>query len=223
MSLLQQGKSLFAAVLVGSLLSGCATTDGPMSDQQATAAQGAAFGAILGGLLGAAVSDNRTTGALVGAATGGLIGYAVGTSIAERKAQYATEEDFLSAEIRRNQEFAQEAAAQNRQIAGEIARLDRESQRLAREYRAGRISRDTLTQQQTTLEKQLARAKQLNTLAERQLADANEVYTETRQTRGPEDRYARQLERNLVELKETRQQSSQNVTSLQQIYDRMSI
>ena len=223
MSFLHAGKSLFIVVLTGSLLSSCATTDGSTSDQQATAAQGAAFGAILGGLLGAAVSDNRATGALVGAAAGGLIGYGIGSSIAERKAQYANEEDFLIAEIQRNQEFAREAAAQNRQLRQEIAQLDRESQRVQREYRAGRTSRDAMTRQKASLEKQLAKAKQINSLAEKQLADADQVYKESRQARGPQDQYTRQLEQNLVELRETRQQSSQNVTSLQRIYDTMSI
>jgi hypothetical protein len=223
MVLLHQKKFLFVAILTGSILSGCATTDGAMSDQQATAAQGAAFGAILGGLLGAAVSDNRATGALVGAAAGGLIGYGIGGSIAERKAQYASEEDFLIAEIQRNQEFAREAATQNQQIRQEIAQLDRESQRMQREYQAGRVSRDTMTRQKAGLEKQLTKAKQINTLAEKQLADADQVHKESRQTRGPRDQYTQQLEQNLVELREARQQSSQNVTSLQRIYDTMSI
>lgn len=223
MSFFHASKSLFVVVLTASTLSGCAATDGSTGDQQATAAQGAAFGAILGGLLGAAVSDNRATGALVGAAAGGLIGYGIGSSIAERKAQYANEEDFLIAEIRRNQEFTREAAAQNRQIRQEIAQLDRESQRVQREYRAGRASRDAMTRQKASLEKQLAKAKQINTLAEKQLADADQVHKESRQARGPQDQYTRQLESNLVELRETRQESSQNVTSLQRIYDTMSI
>jgi len=55
------------------------------------------------------------------------------------------------------------------------------------------------------------------------LADANQVYGETKQQRGPRDQYTQQLESNVVKLKETRQQSSQNVASLQQMYDTMSI
>jgi hypothetical protein len=218
------GKTLSATLVIAALLPGCATSpDGAMDDQQATVAQGAVFGAVLGGLLGAAVSDNKATGALIGAAAGGLIGAGIGSSIAERKAQYATEEDFLIAEIRRNQEFIQEADAQNDAIYQEIVRLDRESQRLAREYRAGRASRNALTQKKASLEKQLAKAKQINSLAEKQLADATAVHQESRQKRGNQDQYTRQLETNLVQLRETQQQSSQNVASLQKIYDSMSI
>ena len=203
-------KQLLIASLVGSLLSGCAG----MNDQQTTVAQGAGFGALLGAVAGQAIGGNtRST----------LIGAAVGSSIAERKAQYASEEDFLVAEIERNEEFIREADAENRQLYAEIDRLDRESRRLAREYRAGKASRDALVQQKSRVEKQLAKAKQVNQLAEKQLADANEVYGDSRQKRGSQDRYTRQLESNLVELKETRQKSSQNVASLQQIYDSMSI
>ncbi len=218
------GKTLSIALVVTALLPGCATSpDSATDDQQTTVAQGAVFGAILGGLLGAAVSNNKATGALIGATAGGLIGAGIGSSIAERKAQYATEEDFLIAEIRRNQEFIQEADAQNNALYQDIVRLDRESQRLAREYRSGRASREALTQKKAGLEKQLAKAKQVNSLAEKQLADAATVHQESQQKRGTQDQYTRQLQTNLTQLKKTQQKSSQNVVSLQNIYDRMSI
>jgi hypothetical protein len=204
--------------VIAASLSGCAG----MNDQQTTVAQGAGVGALIGAGLGYAIGGN-TTGTLIGAAAGGLIGAGIGSSVADRKAQYARQEDFLVAEIQRNQEFIREADAQNQQIYQDIAQLDRESRRLAREYRAGKISRDALVRQKATVEKQLATAKKVNSLAEQQLADTNQVYSETRQQRGPQDQYSRQLESNVVKLKETRQQSSQNVASLQQMYDGMSI
>ncbi|MCC6134311.1 MAG: hypothetical protein LM550_02555 [Candidatus Contendobacter sp.] len=211
-------KNLLIATVIAASLSGCAG----MNDQQTTVAQGAGVGALIGAGLGYAIGGN-TTGTLIGAAAGGLIGAGIGSSVADRKAQYARQEDFLVAEIQRNQEFIREADAQNQQIYQDIAQLDRESRRLAREYRAGKISRDALVRQKATVEKQLATAKKVNSLAEQQLADTNQVYSETRQQRGPQDQYSRQLESNVVKLKETRQQSSQNVASLQQMYDGMSI
>ena len=211
-------KNLLIATVIAASLSGCAG----MNDQQTTVAQGAGVGALIGAGLGYAIGGNNT-GTLIGAAAGGLIGAGIGSSVADRKAQYARQEDFLVAEIQRNQEFIREADAQNQQIYQDIAQLDRESRRLAREYRAGKISRDALVRQKATVEKQLATAKKVNSLAEQQLADTNQVYSETRQQRGPQDQYSRQLESNVVKLKETRQQSSQNVASLQQMYDGMSI
>lgn len=219
----QIGKTPLAVLLASTILSGCATNpDGTMNDRQQTVAEGAVVGAVLGGLLGGAVS-HKGSGALVGAAAGGIIGAGIGSSVADRKAQYAREEDFLVAEIQRNQEFIAEADDQNRQLYQEIAQLDRESQRLAREYRAGKVTRDALASQKATLEKQLAKAKQINSLTEKQLADANEVYRESRQQRGPEDQYTQKLESNVVKLKETRQQSQENIARLQKVYDSMSI
>ena len=218
MTIHHSSKQFLIATLVGSLLSGCAG----MNDQQTTVAQGAGFGALLGAVAGQAIGGN-TRSTLIGAAVGGLIGAGIGSSIAERKAQYANEEDFLNAEIARNQEFIREADAENRQLYADIARLDRESRRLAREYRAGKASRNALVQQKSSLEKQLAKAKQVNSLAEKQLADANAVYSESKQKRGAQDQYTRKLESNVVQLKETQQKSSQNVANLQKMYDSMSI
>lgn len=225
MVLPKTGTSLLAAGVAVALLAGCATApDGRMDDRQQTVAEGAVVGALVGGLLGAAVSDNRKgRGALIGAAAGGLLGAGIGNSIAERKAQYAQEEDFLIAEIRRNQDFIAEADAENDRLYRDIDRLERESQRLARDYRAGRASRDALATQQASLERQLTKAKRINALAEKQLADASEVHQETRQKRGPQDRYARQLETNVVQLKATRQQAGRNVSRLQRVYDTMAI
>jgi FtsZ-binding cell division protein ZapB len=211
-------KNLLIATAISVSLSGCAG----MSDQETTVAQGAGVGALVGAGIGYAIGGDAPS-ALIGAATGGLIGASIGSTIAERKAQYANEEDFLIAEIELNEDFIGEAETENRQLQAEIDRLDRESRRLAQEYQAGKASRDALVRQKASLEEQLAKAKQINSLVDKRLADANEVYHETRQKRGAQDQYAQQLESSVAKLKETRQQSSQNVTNLQQMYDRMSI
>ena len=226
MSIYRSLKKLLIPLVIAALLPGCATKpDGtPMSDQEQTAAEGAVAGALVGALIGLAIGSNRKVAkSLAGAAIGGLAGYAIGTSIAERKAQYASNEDFLVAEIRRNQDFIQEADAQNNQLYAEILRLDQESQQLAQEYRAGQISRDALAEKQVSMEKQLAQAKQVNALVDKQLADATEVHRESQQTRGSDDQYTQQLETSLVQLKATREQADRNVVTLQRIYDNMSI
>jgi hypothetical protein len=217
-STIQAEKIHVIAAALSVSLSGCAG----MTDQDATVAQGAGIGALLGAGIGYAIGRDAPS-ALIGAAAGGLVGASIGATIAERKAQYANEEDFLIAEIQLNDEFIGEAETKNRQLYAEIDRLDGESRRLAQEYRAGKASKDALVRQKTSLEEQLAKARQIDSLVGKQLADANEVYNETRQKRGPQDQYTQQLESNVVKLKETHQQSSKNVTNLQQMYDRMSI
>jgi len=148
------GKNLLIATAISMSLSGCAG----MNDQQTTVAQGAGVGALLGAGLGYAIGGNSTS-TLIGAAAGGLIGAGIGSSVADRKAQYARQEDFLVAEIRRNEEFIREADAENRKLYQDIAQLDRESRRLARDYRSGKANRDALVRQKATVEKQLATAK----------------------------------------------------------------
>ncbi|MFZ1327062.1 MAG: glycine zipper domain-containing protein [Candidatus Contendobacter sp.] len=218
MNLYSASKPVLVTTLIGALLSGCAG----MNDQQTTVAQGAGVGALLGAGLGYAITGDRR-GVLAGAAIGGLAGAAVGNTVAERKAQYANEEDFLVAEIQRNEDFIREADAENRQLYAEIQALDRESRRLTQQYRAGKASRAALAQQKSRVEQQLAKAKKVNSLAERQLADARSVRQESQQKRGAQDQRTRQLESNVVQLTETRQKSSRNVANLQQMYDSMSI
>jgi len=103
-----------AAIVVLFLLSGCAATNGSpdsastTDDAVRTKQEGAAFGALLGGLVGAAagallVKNNRGQGAAIGLGVGALggaaAGYMYGTTVAERKQQYANEESRLDGEI----------------------------------------------------------------------------------------------------------------------------
>lgn len=112
------------------------------------------------------------------------IGAGIGSPVADRKAQYARQEDFLVAEIRRNEEFIREADAENRKLYQDIAQLDRESRRLARDYRSGKVSRDALVRQKATVEKQLATAKKSTHWLNNNWRSANQVYGETKQQRG---------------------------------------
>jgi hypothetical protein len=119
---------------------------------------------------GCSAPPSATTGAgarLIGAAAGGLIGAGIGSSIADRKAQYARRGRFPGRGNPAQSGVHRGGRCRERQLYQEIARLDRESQRLAREYRAGKATRDALAGQKATLEKQLAKAKQINSLAEK--------------------------------------------------------
>jgi surface antigen len=76
-------KRTLAAILIGALLSSCATTeDGPSKTQS-----GAGIGAIAGAILGAAVSDDKQKGALYGALAGALVGAGVGRYLDEQDKQ----------------------------------------------------------------------------------------------------------------------------------------
>ncbi len=77
---------IICLVIVGMLMSGCATTS-------TKTREGAGIGAILGGVAGAVIDkDNPWRGGIVGAAAGALIGGAIG-SMRDQAAQEAAEED----------------------------------------------------------------------------------------------------------------------------------
>ena len=84
------------------LLAGCANIhdDRTRTKVEGTAA-GAAAGGVLGGVIGGLVSlgspSSIAQGALIGAQIGGGAGYAYGTSVANKKAEYASREAWLDA------------------------------------------------------------------------------------------------------------------------------
>ncbi len=90
-----------ALILMVCMVSGCAT----MNDSTRTKAEGTGFGALLGAAAGAGIGalagggDGALIGAAAGAALGGAGGYAAGSYVAERKQEYANEEDRLDGEI----------------------------------------------------------------------------------------------------------------------------
>ncbi len=124
--------ALFAALC---FLSGCAAKPGGQTstdDATRTKTEGAAFGALMGGLLGGGLgalidSSNRGRGALIGAgigaAAGGVAGYAYGSTAAERKQQYANEEDRLDGEIKVVQRYNADLETHNLALENDIKDL----------------------------------------------------------------------------------------------------
>src|SRR5215510_1416336 len=94
-------KDIMTVLLVVTLLAGCAT----MSDETRTKTEstavgtgaGAAAGALLGYLLGG--KQGALIGAGAGAALGAGGGYLYGNHVANRKKEYARQEDYLDALI----------------------------------------------------------------------------------------------------------------------------
>jgi hypothetical protein len=144
------------AALLCLALAGCET------DQQRTVTQGTSLGAIggalVGGLTGAAVgaltgnTRNIVTGAVAGAVVGGVVGgaagYQWGKRVAFKKAQYATSEDRLNANIRRANAAREAAVRENQTLRGQIAKLNSEVKRISADAAAGnddRLMRVSLT------------------------------------------------------------------------------
>ena len=110
------------------LTGGCVTTG---NDAAQTKGQGTAGGAVIGGLLGAGVGylvgkeRGAVIGTAIGVAVGAGAGYAYGTSVANRKAAYATEEAWLADLLKEAREVNQRAAADNRRLQATLASYPR--------------------------------------------------------------------------------------------------
>ena len=126
------------------------------ADFNRTIAEGVVFGALLGAMAGAAAgaavkSKNRGEGAAIGAAigalAGGVLGGAAGSYYADKKQQYANEEqrlDSILADLRQqNTELAQLVDSTRTVVAADQQRLGQIDHDLA----ARRISRQQAQQQ----------------------------------------------------------------------------
>ena len=139
--------------LIIPLSSGCAS----MSDQQQTTAQGAGIGAGIGAGLGAIIghqSGSGAEGALLGGLIGGAAGALYGNHVAGKKADFASEEDYLDACAAQAQKVHDEALQQSEALQTEIARLDTEVEALMAANEEKKVDRDEARK----LEKQVAAA-----------------------------------------------------------------
>lgn len=227
------GTMLLAAALLG----GCMASTGPerpeggdtgsaasasSDDQTRTRAEGTVFGALIGGLLGVAIGDSAK-GALIGAAVGAGVGYVVGNEVAKRKAKYASEEDFLDGEIVQVQEFNATAAQYNAQLARKIAALDRESQRLATQYRAGKVKRDRLAEQRAEVQQRMERSQRLEADLRKEHDINVAVVQEQQRARGAADPQVAALEKEVQQLQTNIDALHRGSTQLAQIDERLSL
>ena len=115
------GKHISVFTLITFGCTQCAAT----SDGQLAQGQGALIGGAAGALLGNAIGGN-TAGTLIGAGIGTAAGFAYGTHIANKKAQYASTEDWLDACIVQAETKRKEAVAYNQRLNNQLARLEKE-------------------------------------------------------------------------------------------------
>jgi len=191
------------------------------SDATRTRTEGALMGALVGGLLGYAAGDTR--GALIGAAVGTGVGYFVGNEIAKRKQQYATEEDFLDAEVATAREFNQTATAYNAQLRDEIVELESSSGLLESRYRAGLASKSEVEAERQMLKTQIADSDRVFQDLKKEYDIKVAVANERRHQRGGGDEYVTQLDQEIASLKQNMDELQAHSVQLAQIDERLSI
>ncbi len=143
---------VLACLLSVSLAGGCANIkdDGTRTKTEGTLT-GAGVGAAIGAGLGAIFGGNTKAtliGAAIGAGVGSLGGYFVGKHIADKKAEYASYEDWLDACIADSEKLNEDMRNYNAQLGKDVAALDKESRTLAAQYKKQAVSRDRLRAEQ---------------------------------------------------------------------------
>ncbi len=226
-------KKIIPTLLVGMMVAGCvsnqprndadstAGSPQPQSDSSRTKTEGAVFGALLGGLLGLATGDKKN--AAVGAVIGAGVGYVVGNEIAKRKQAYATNEEFLDAEIARTAEFNQTARAHHERLREEIAALDDEAETLRAQYKSGQANRQQILAKQQQLKQKLDKNNELESVLQKEFEINSEVLAEERKTRNTEDPYLIALEKENSDLKAQIQTLRNDSTQLAEINERLSV
>ena len=113
------------AIIVGIALlhTGCAT----LPDRQQTTGQSAGLGAVFGAVTGAVIgnqSGDAAQGALIGGLAGAAAGALYGNHVANKKEEFANQEDYLDACLAQAESVRVETAKKNATLLAEIAALD---------------------------------------------------------------------------------------------------
>jgi len=215
-----------AGLAVAITLGGCQTTTNQgtdiSGDQTRTVTEGAAVGAGVGALVGYLIAGDAgaaALGALAGAGAGALIGNVV----AERKAAYANEEEFLEGEIAKAQEFNTAARAYNRKLSQRVAALDRTASVLLAQHKAGTAEKETLEARRQTVKADLAKARQMEKALNAEYKVQVAVLEDQKEEKGADDPQVKALETEVRELRRNINELHQDTVQLAEIDERMSL
>ena len=151
--------SLSTAVIVS--ITGCGQPN--MTDSQRTKAEGTGIGALGGALLGSFIGGSD--GAAWGAALGGVAGYAYGSHVANEKAKYARQEDWLNACISSARKVNNDTRNYNAKLSRKIA----DTKRLVSLYKQNKISKSQLRAQKNLIDQERKTANEMLKNAQNEL------------------------------------------------------
>ncbi|MEA2048476.1 MAG: YMGG-like glycine zipper-containing protein [Campylobacterota bacterium] len=179
------------AVALIANFTGCAQPD--MSDSQRTKAEGTGIGVLGGALLGAAFGGKK--GAAWGAALGGVAGYAYGSHVANEKAKYVRQEDWLNACIASAQKVNNKTRSYNAKLSKKIA----DTKRLVRLYKQNKATKSQMRAQKQMIDRERKTANQMLKNAQNELNAQQKVLSDARKMGKKAE--ARRLEQQISILK----------------------
>ena len=209
-------------VLMLCFVIGCAGMNDSTRTKAEGAGVGAATGALIGGLLGQVAGHNTKStliGAAIGAAVGGGAGYLAGDYVAKRKAQYASEEDWLDNKINDVAEYNNELEEFNEKTANRNEQLEKQVAYLKSRYEAGGIQVSVLEKKKNEINTLIRDADKRKDRMDKELAALNEDQRSISKTQNLEKvAKLRQeiniLKKNIAMLDNNNQQMAQLVSSL---------
>lgn len=162
------------ALLTTLLITGCANIQ---DDGTRTRTEGALAGCAAGSLLGTLLGDNRKSAAS-GCVLGGAAGLAVGQHVANKKQEYAREEDYLRDVLAHAQAHAETLHQLNQQLLADIMRLTAEESQLVQEYQGERARHLAMTQIRNDAEYRLQQIRRALVHTDRELDIQRQVMAE---------------------------------------------
>ncbi len=209
--------SLLLVVAFSLQLVSCAN----MSDQTRTRAEGAGLGALVGGLIGLAAGD--TKGAIIGALAGAGVGFLIGNEIARRKAKYASEEDFLNAEIAQLARLNSSTYKYNCKLSRDIYALKKQVASLKARYKKRAVKRTALAKKKKEIQKRIEANNKMIEALEKEYKINVAILDEQKKKRKKKDPYVVKLEREIKTLKKNIDALQKNAKQLAEIDERLSV
>jgi uncharacterized protein YcfJ len=184
---------------------------------------GAGIGAVLGGVLGYAIGGQRgaVAGAAIGAGAGALAGLAVGTHVANQKAKYAKEEDWLDACIASAEKVNEETRQYNLQLAADITTLEEETQSLAAQYEQQKVNKRALRREKKRLDVKIAEAEKQLKRTRFELENQEKALADARANNKTE--HAERLDGEIQKLKKQIAELEGHTNTLASMSKRMSV
>lgn len=188
-------------------LNGCVTAM-IEDDRQRTVTEaallGGGSGALIGGLLGEFVKGQPVLGAIVGAVLGTTAGGAYGNHVANKKAEFASQEAYLDACILEAEQILQQTKQYNRALRGDIRSLNLEVNKLVNAYYRKQLTKIDLEEKQHDIQARFKEATEQLKRATDELLIQQEVRRREQQQPNASiaqlDAKITQLERNVYEL-----------------------
>ena len=172
-------------------------------------------------MIGLAAGD--TKGAIIGALAGAGVGFLVGNEIAKRKARYASEEDFLNAEIAQLAKMNSSTYQYNYRLSREINSLKRQVASLKAQYEKRTVKRSALLKKKKDIQKRIEANNKMIEELQKEYKINVAILDEQKKKRKKKDPYVVRLEREIETLKKNIDALQKNARQLAEMDERLSV